>query len=114
MRIIRSRAKLPPPEPGQPGPFSLGNPGVLEAALNQAGFRDVSVRAVPAPLRLKSAAECVRFEQESFGALHQMLAPVPARERASVWDEIAAALRRFETSDGFVGPCELLVAGASR
>jgi ubiquinone/menaquinone biosynthesis C-methylase UbiE len=114
VRIIRARAKLPPPEPGQPGPFSLGAAGVLKAALEQAGFRDVSVQAVTAPLRLPSAAECVRFERESFGALHQMLSAVPQDQRPSVWDEIAEALRRFETADGFVGPCELLVAGATK
>ncbi len=112
--IIRSRAQLPPPQPGQPGPFSLGGPGVLEAALVQAGFRDVTVEAVPAPVRLGSAAECVRFERESFGALHQMLAGVPANERPAVWDAIETALTRFETPSGFVGPCELLVAGGTR
>lgn len=114
VRIIRTRARLGPPLPGQPGPFSLGAPGVLKSALEQAGFRDVEVQAIEAPLRLPSAAECVRFERESFGALHQMLSSVPADERPSVWREIADALGRFETRDGFVGPCELLVAGASR
>ena len=69
---------------------------------------------MPSPLRLASAAECVRFERESFGALHQMLAGVPAAERPGVWSEIEAALGRFETGDGFVGPCELLVASATR
>ena len=112
--IIRARAQLPAPQPGQPGPFSLGGPGVLESALVQAGFTDVTVRAVPAPLRLASAAECVRFERESFGALHQMLAGVPADERPAVWQEIETALTRFETPSGFVGPCELLVAGGTR
>ena len=112
--IIRTRAQLPPPQPGQPGPFSLGGPGVLEAALRDAGFRDVTVETVPAPLRLASAAECVRFERESFGALHQMLAGVPADERPAVWDEIETALTQFETAAGFVGPCELLVAAGSR
>jgi ubiquinone/menaquinone biosynthesis C-methylase UbiE len=112
--IIRKRAGMAPPEPGQPGPFSLGGAGVLQAALEQAGFREVSVQALAAPLRLPSAAECVRFERESFGALHQMLSPVPADQRPAVWDEIAQALGRFETSAGFVGPCELLVAGATR
>ena len=33
--IIRRRAKLPPPLPGQPGPFSLGGDGVLAAAYAQ-------------------------------------------------------------------------------
>ena len=112
--IIRRRAALPPPQPGQPGPFSLGGAGVLETVLTDAGFTDVKVEAVPSPLRLSSAAECVRFERESFGALHQMLAGVPAAERPGVWSEIEAALGRFETGDGFVGPCELLVASATR
>jgi ubiquinone/menaquinone biosynthesis C-methylase UbiE len=112
--IVYSTAELAPPAPGQPGPFSLGSPGVLEAALVQAGFRDVNVQTMAAPLRLPSATECVRFERESFGALHQMLTPVPAAERPSVWREIEEALARFETKDGFVGPCELLVVGASR
>ena len=112
--IIRQRAQLPPPLPGQPGPFSLGGPGVLEKAFTDAGFIDVTVETVPAPLRLPSAAECVRFEQESFGALHQMLAGVPEEDRPGVWTEIEEALTRFETADGFVGPCELLVAGGRR
>ena len=114
MSIIRDRAQLPLPQPGQPGPFSLGGPGVLEEALTTAGFSDVTVDAVPAPLRLPSAADCVRFERESFGALHQMLAGVPADERPAVWDEIEAALTRFETPDGFVGPCELLVGSGTK
>jgi hypothetical protein len=37
------------------------------------GFREIEVRRVPAPLRMTSAVECVRFERESFGALHQRL-----------------------------------------
>ena len=111
--IIRRRANLPPPLPGQPGPFSLGRPGVLEQALTAAGFDDVSVEAVNAPLRLPSAAKCVRFERESFGALHQMLVGVPAAERESVWDEIGDALAPFEDDGGFVGPCELLVASGA-
>lgn len=112
--IIRRRAQLPPPAPGQPGPFSLGAEGVLAAAYEAAGFREVETLLVPAPLRLPSAAECVRFERESFGALHQMLAGLdqPAREEA--WEEIERELRRFEGPDGFEGPCELLVAAATK
>lgn len=112
--IIRNRAHLPPPQPGQPGPFSLGAPGVLERVFTDAGFRDISVETVPAPLRLSSAAECVRFERESFGALHQMLGGVPEDERAQVWSEIEEALLQFDTGDGFEAPCELLVASGIR
>jgi len=112
--VIRTRAQLPPPAPGQPGPFSLGPPGVLEAALEDAGFVDVHVERVPAPLRLSSVAECLRFEQESFGALHQMLAGVDAGAREAAWHEVGERLTAFEGPDGFVAPCELLVGAGRR
>lgn len=112
--VIRRRAGLPAPGPGLPGPFSLGSPGALEQALSSAGFGDVSVEAVDAPLVLPSAAECLRFERESFGALHQMLTGVPQEEREDVWAEVEDGLRQYETPSGFVGPCELLVAGGTR
>lgn len=112
--VIRRRAGVPAPGPGLPGPFSLGAPGVLEQALRTAGFRDVTVQAVDAPLILGSAADCLRFERESFGALHQMLAGVPEQERPDVWAEVHDGLRRFESGRGFAGPCELLVASGTR
>ena len=107
--IIRSRAKLPPPLPGQPGPFSLGGAGVLEEAFRKAGFREVQTKAVSAPVRTKTAAECVRFEKESFGALHQMLAGLDDAGREAAWREIEEELRAFESNGGFEGPCEMIV-----
>jgi SAM-dependent methyltransferase len=108
--VIRRRANLPPPLPGQPGPFSLGAAGVLEAAFRDAGFRDVRSQTVPAPLRMKSAADCVRFEKESFGALHQMLAGLDEAGQEAAWVEIEQALSAFEGDAGFEGPCEMIVA----
>jgi ubiquinone/menaquinone biosynthesis C-methylase UbiE len=107
--IIRRRAQLPPPLPGKPGPFSLGGDGVLEEVYRQAGLREVRTQLVPSPLRLSSAAECVRFERESFGALHQMLSGLPESERGAGWEEIEQELRQFEVPDGFEGPCEMVV-----
>jgi len=112
--VIRRHAELPPPLPGQPGPFSLGAPGVAEAALTRAGFVDVTVQVVPSPLEMGSVAECVQFERESFGALHQMLSKVDDAGRAAAWAEIAERLGEFDTDRGFVAPCELLVVSGTR
>ena len=112
--IIRRRAALPPPLPGQPGPFSLGGPGALENAFQAAGLRDVQSRLVQAPLRLRSAEECVRFEKESFGALHQMLSALDDAGREAAWHEIEQELKAFEGPTGFEGPCELVVAVGSK
>ena len=112
--IIRRRAQLPPPAPGQPGPFSLGDPTVLAQRLAGAGFRDVQIERVAAPLRLSSALECLQFEQESFGALHQMMAGLAPAEQDTTWAEIEDALLQFERDGQFEGPCEMLVAAATR
>jgi SAM-dependent methyltransferase len=111
--IIRRRANLPPPAPGQPGPFSLGGDGVLRDALARAGFRDIKEQRVPAPLKMKSATDCLRFEQESFGALHTMLAGLDQSGKDAAWTEIESELRKFETTSGFEGPCELIVVAGS-
>jgi SAM-dependent methyltransferase len=112
--IIRRRAQLPPPLPGQPGLFSLGGSGIMEQLYQQAGFREVQTQVVSAPLRLASAAECVCLERDSFGGLHQMLAGLPQEEREPVWQEIEQTLRQFEGPSGFEGLCELLLAVGTR
>lgn len=112
--IIRRRAGLGPPLPGQPGPFSLGTPGVLEAALRASGFREVESHTVLAPLRMSSSADCVRFEKESFGALHQMLSGLQPAAVDEAWDEIARELARFDGPAGFEGPCEMLVVAGAK
>ena len=112
--IIRRRAALPAPLPGQPGPFSLGDPEVLAKRLSDAGFKDVRVERVGAPVRMDSALDCLQFEQESFGALHQMLGGLSELEKDDAWAEIEEALGQFEHDGRFEGPCEMLVASATR
>ena len=112
--IIRRRAQLPPPLPGQPGPFSLGGAGVLETVLQKAGFQDIRIQVVSAPLRMGSASECVRFERESFGALHQMMSALSEAERLETWNEIEETLRQFEGPSGFEGPCEMVIGTGTK
>lgn len=108
--VVRRHAQLGAPLPGQPGPFSLGGDGVIEEAFAKAGFSDVKAERIQAPLRMASAAACLRFEQESFGALHQMLSSLDQAGRDAAWQEVGRALAEFERDGAFVGPCELVVA----
>lgn len=112
--IIRHRANLPAPLPDQPGPFSLGGEGKLENVFAQAGFRSIEVATISAPVCVSSAAECLQFEQESFGVLHQMLAGLSDMEQDDAWCEIEEELTQFETNGQFEGPCEMLVAVGSK
>jgi hypothetical protein len=85
----------------------------MEDAYRRAGVRDVETRVIPAPLRLP-AAECLRFEQECFGALHEMLAGVSEAERAAAWVEIGQEFAKLVTPAGFESPAELLVGAAAK
>ncbi|HVU35344.1 MAG TPA: methyltransferase domain-containing protein [Opitutaceae bacterium] len=112
--IIRQRAQLPAPAPGQPGPFSLGGAGVLEGLIREAGFADPAVRAVPVPHGAVNAADYVRVAREAFGGFKAMMAHLSAEARESVWQEVAAAMRRFESPAGFEAPGECLVGVAEK
>lgn len=108
--IIRNRAKLPPPVPGQPGPFSLGADGVIEKLYSEAGFKNNRSVKINSPVRMASAKECLQFEKDSFGALHQMMKNLSEEEKLSVWNEIEQQLTAFEKDKAFTGPCEMIVA----
>jgi SAM-dependent methyltransferase len=112
--IIRRRAQLPPPVPGQPGPFSLGSPGVLEGVFREAGFENPEVRAVPVPHRMGSSAEYVQVAREAFGAFNAMMAQLSPQERESAWSEVEGSMRSFESPGGFEVPGECLVAAATK
>lgn len=112
--VIRRHAGLPPPAPGQPGPFSLGDPGALEEVFRQAGFADPEVRAVPITQRMGSAAEYMKIAREAFGTFNAMMAHLAPRERESAWDEVEAAMRSFESPRGFEAPGECLVCAATK
>ena len=112
--IIRQRAQLPPPVAGQPGPFGLGHPGMLEDIFRQAGFADPEVHAVPVPHRMASAADYVRVAREAFGGFNAMMAQLPPQEREAAWNEVEAAMRSFESPGGFEAPGECLVGAATK
>ena len=112
--IIRRRAQLPPPVPGQPGPFGLGGPGVLEGIFREAGFANPEIRAVPVPHRMASAAEYVRVAREAFGAFNAMMAHLSPQERESAWNEVEGSMRSFESSGGFEVPGECFVGAATK
>ncbi len=43
-----------------------------------------------------------------------MMAALSESERAETWKEIETVLRTYETEDGFVGPCEMLVGAGTK
>ena len=108
--IMRRRANLGPSLAGQPGPFSLSSRETVTRLYEAAGFTDVTFELVEAPLRLPRAADCLAFERESFGALHQMLSGLDEAEKVAAWDEAFTELNRLEGPAGFEAPCVMAIA----
>ena len=111
----RRHAGLPSASPFDPGTLlSLGRPGLMQALLAEAGFVDVEVRTVPAPMRLPSCKHYIDFVQTAGLPIMAILAPLPAAAQAAAWQDIEQQLRRFDTATGWVGPNELLLCTATR
>ncbi|MBS9718537.1 class I SAM-dependent methyltransferase [Pseudohalocynthiibacter aestuariivivens] len=114
VRLIRERRGLSAPIAGQPGPFSLGMPGILADQFERAGFSEIEEEVFDAPLRFRSAEECVRWRREASGTMQQMLSGMDDTAKAAIWSEIIEALKQFEDESGFESPCELLLCSATK
>jgi ubiquinone/menaquinone biosynthesis C-methylase UbiE len=109
LAIVSRLAKIPAPQPGQPGMFALSGEGVLEECYAKAGFRDVAVRAVSVQRRFRSTAEAVSAMKDSFPRLQTLLTKLSDADRALAWSEIERQLSQFEGPNGFNAPGEWLV-----
>ena len=63
---------------------------MLDDAFKQAGFINVRSHIVDAPVIMPTAKDCVRFEYESFAALHQMLGGLSEDEKAAACGDVCS------------------------
>lgn len=114
MAIARRYANLPPAATPQPGSLlSLGAPGLLETLLGEAGFVDITVKAVAAPFRLPSSQSYVAFVRAAGSPLMEVLSQAPEDVQRCAWEDMTVALSRFNTARGWDGPNELLLCSAT-
>lgn len=92
-----------------PGFFALGDTSVLRRAYEQAGFRDVTVHAVPTSRRFPSLEAALQDRRDSLPEIATLSAGMSEAERAAMWHEIQECLRRFDGPDGFVAVGEMLI-----
>jgi ubiquinone/menaquinone biosynthesis C-methylase UbiE len=109
LAIVSRVAKVPLPEPGQPGLFALSGRGVLEECYTSAGFRDVVVRAVSVQRRFPSTAEAIEAMKDSFPRLKALMDKLSDTDRELAWREIERQLNQFEGPSGFEAPGEWLI-----
>jgi ubiquinone/menaquinone biosynthesis C-methylase UbiE len=107
--IIRRVGNIPPPAPGEPWMYALGEPGALEDVYSRAGFLNVSVHAVPIQRRLPSVAVAVENMRKSAGDTRELMNRLNEADRERAWAEIAEQFKRFEGPNGFEIPSEVLI-----
>lgn len=93
--------------------MSLGEPGLLERLLREAGYTDIAVEPVSAPMRLPTSRHYVDFIRTSASPIMEILAPLSVAAQADAWADMADRLRSFDTLLGWEGPNGLLLAAAS-
>jgi SAM-dependent methyltransferase len=110
---VESRGLMPKAEPGMPGQFAWGRPGMIAELLEEAGWVDFEVEAVD-----------WEFADEDFGEwwhrtndmsrIGQAIATLPQAEQDALRETMASKLARFEGDDGKLHlPARTWVAAAT-
>lgn len=111
MATALKHAGINPQDPYQAGGLlSLGRAGRLQSLFEQAGFVGVQTMKIAAPMRLPTVHHYLDFVRTSAGPILQLLASLDDRAKAVVWADMAEQLRQFDTTEGWVGPNELLLS----
>jgi ubiquinone/menaquinone biosynthesis C-methylase UbiE len=95
-----------------PNPFALSDPRVFEREFTEAGFHEVSTRALP----FQSHYASLEAFLHSTGSrlIAGVLGQLSQQEQQHLLEEVRQALSQFEGSDGLVAPAELLLGVGSK
>jgi SAM-dependent methyltransferase len=115
LEIVMSHLNAPPPPPGAPGPFALGDPTGLRKLLEQADLAEVEVD----PIRTQQVYDSPEAWWEKIlsvgGPLKAVLDQLPEAELNAIRDAALATGREFVAADGrAVFPATVLGAQARK
>jgi SAM-dependent methyltransferase len=112
-RILVTHAHMPPPEPGEPGMFVLGDEELLRRLVENAGFANVRMEDVPVHNDYPSVDEYVRRSSEMGGMFSRAWAAAPEAEQERMKDEFREAFAPFAVGGGYELPGVSLCVVAS-
>jgi ubiquinone/menaquinone biosynthesis C-methylase UbiE len=112
-RVLREQGHMPPPQAGEPGILSLGDPDRLGNLLEEAGFGEPRIEEVEFVWPFDGADDYWVFVLEAVGAIAMVLGRLGDDERERVREQVFAELAPFSGDDGIKLPALSLVASAS-
>ncbi len=95
-----------------PNPFSLAGPAVFEQALREAGFREISIQAIP--IQFHFASIDAFFQQIPNNPVTNAMEQLKPPDQQRLQEEVEQALRQFEGPQGLVFPAEMLLGVGTR
>ena len=96
--------------PGAPTLYDFGPPGLLEAALEEAGLADILSRRLDGAFHFPSPEDYWKRMTEGAGRTGAILRDLSAETRAAVERETLSALEDFRSGDGLDVPYEFVMA----
>jgi SAM-dependent methyltransferase len=94
--------ELPAPPTGAPGPFGLADPRHVAEVLGAAGFTDVTVEPVDAPMRFGSDVEDAYGFLRTLGIVGGLTEGLDHATREAALEELRHLVERHATGDGVV------------
>jgi SAM-dependent methyltransferase len=112
-RILVAHGYMPPPEPGEPGMFVLGDEELLRRLVENAGFANVRTEEVPVRNDYPSVDEYVSRSSEMGGMFSRAWAAAPEEEQERLKGEFRTAFSPFAVDGGYELPGVSLCVVAS-
>lgn len=113
--LILAAAPPPPEERRLPSPLELGEPGLIERYVDEAGFREIEVVRRTVELSIDDPErEWSSRVDGAFGHVASALASFSPEQRTAVHDAAIATMERYRRGDEIVMPSEAILVTARR
>jgi hypothetical protein len=96
---------IEPPAAG-PGPFALGEAGLLEDLVTRAGFTDLTSGTALVVYETPTAEACTEWLRDVAPPITELIADQPPSVREEVWRRVTEAWAPFRSDNGAIRlPC---------
>jgi SAM-dependent methyltransferase len=99
-RTLLERGHVPPPEPGAPGIFSMGDPERIHELVTGAGFEEPEIAEIPAEWRYDDGDDVWGTLMEMTGPLARVIRTLPEEEQEACKAATLEKEREFRNDDG--------------
>jgi SAM-dependent methyltransferase len=114
LEVVRDQLGAPPPEPGMPGPFALGDAQRLEELLEEACLENIEVVRLDAEQPYDSPQAWWQHTLDVSGPLAALLGAMQAADVEAAKERAIAAAAGYAREGEVVFPAKILAARAMR